>query len=153
MCLTWTLQRSFDPVAHAQLPSLPPPLPPTLAQAWDYVFDVDIAEGAAPRKLAFNRGDNPYLVADRFLLDEELPSGYRWGGWVVVVGWGGGPGGGVGDLPSGYRWVGPSLVYSGLTAWLPGGSCTSQWQWETVRSRKRHCLRGSIHSVLFSTAS
>ena len=32
---------------------------------WDYVVDVDFADGVAPKKLAFDRHDNPYLVADR----------------------------------------------------------------------------------------
>ncbi|PSC75649.1 phospholipase A-2-activating [Micractinium conductrix] len=46
-------------------------------QLWDYVFDVDAEEGALPRKLAINRGDNPYLVADRFLEENELPASYK----------------------------------------------------------------------------
>ncbi|KAL4428166.1 hypothetical protein ABPG75_002255 [Micractinium tetrahymenae] len=45
-------------------------------QLWDYVFDVDVQEGAMPLKLALNRGDNPYLVADRFLEEHGLPSTY-----------------------------------------------------------------------------
>ncbi|PNW78780.1 hypothetical protein CHLRE_09g389912v5 [Chlamydomonas reinhardtii] len=40
---------------------------------WDYVFDVDIAEGMPPRKLAMNEGDNEYLVASRFIEENELP--------------------------------------------------------------------------------
>ena len=46
-------------------------------QQWDFVFDVDAEEGAPPRKLACNRGENPYLVADRFLEQEGLPLSYR----------------------------------------------------------------------------
>lgn len=34
-------------------------------QQWDFVFDVDFADTAAPKKLACNRGENPYEVADR----------------------------------------------------------------------------------------
>ena len=41
------------------------------------VFDVDVAEGQPPLKLALNRGDNPYLVADRFLEEHGLPDGYK----------------------------------------------------------------------------
>ena len=41
------------------------------------VFDVDAEEGAPPRKLALNRGDNPYDVADRFLEDHGLPQSYK----------------------------------------------------------------------------
>ncbi len=29
-------------------------------------------------KLALNRGDNPYLVADRFLEEHGLPATYKW---------------------------------------------------------------------------
>lgn len=46
-------------------------------QQWDYVFDVDAEEGAAPRKLPANRGEDPYVVADRFLMEEGLPISYR----------------------------------------------------------------------------
>ena len=46
-------------------------------QQWDYVFDVDAEEGAAPRKLPANRGEDPYVVADRFLAEEGLPISYR----------------------------------------------------------------------------
>eukprot|EP00249_Psilotum_nudum_P003972 c17494_g1_i1 orf=165-2480(+) len=44
---------------------------------YDYVFDVDIGDGQPIRKLPYNRGDNPYLVADRWLLSEDLPLSYR----------------------------------------------------------------------------
>ncbi len=46
-------------------------------QTWDYVFDVDIADGAPVKKLAVNRGENPYDAADRFLDNEGLPTTYR----------------------------------------------------------------------------
>lgn len=32
---------------------------------YDHVIDVDIADGAPPLKMGFNRDDNPYNVADR----------------------------------------------------------------------------------------
>ena len=35
-------------------------------QQWDFVFDVDIDPNQPPLKLACNRGDNPYDVADRW---------------------------------------------------------------------------------------
>ncbi|CAG9460711.1 unnamed protein product [Pedinophyceae sp. YPF-701] len=44
---------------------------------WDFVFDVDVADGAPPLKLCMNRGDNPYDVADRFLGEYNLPDTYR----------------------------------------------------------------------------
>ncbi|GLI62315.1 hypothetical protein VaNZ11_004922, partial [Volvox africanus] len=40
---------------------------------WDFVFDVDIGEGLPAKKLALNRGDNPYLVAQSFIAENELP--------------------------------------------------------------------------------
>lgn len=43
---------------------------------YDYVFDVDIREGAPPLKLPFNNTDNPYLVAEKFVSDNELSPDY-----------------------------------------------------------------------------
>lgn len=40
---------------------------------WDFVFDVDIGEGLPPKKLAMDRVDNPYLVAQSFIAENELP--------------------------------------------------------------------------------
>jgi len=34
-------------------------------QQYDFVVDVDFEEGMPPKKLAFNRSDNPYNVAER----------------------------------------------------------------------------------------
>ncbi|XP_078430526.1 transducin family protein / WD-40 repeat family protein [Wolffia australiana] len=44
---------------------------------YDYVFDVDIGDGEPVRKLPYNRSDNPYSVADKWLLNEDLPLSYR----------------------------------------------------------------------------
>ncbi|XP_020250062.1 phospholipase A-2-activating protein [Asparagus officinalis] len=44
---------------------------------YDYVFDVDIGDGEPIRKLPYNRGDNPYDAADKWLLKENLPLAYR----------------------------------------------------------------------------
>ncbi|XP_022763569.1 phospholipase A-2-activating protein [Durio zibethinus] len=44
---------------------------------YDYVFDVDIGDGEPIRKLPFNRSDNPYDTADKWLLKENLPLSYR----------------------------------------------------------------------------
>jgi phospholipase A-2-activating protein len=43
---------------------------------WDYVFDVDIAEGAPPLKLPYNLSQNPYEVAKKFVAENELPVTY-----------------------------------------------------------------------------
>lgn len=43
---------------------------------YDYVFDVDIAEGAPPLKLPLNLTDNPYEIAEKFLADNDLPYSY-----------------------------------------------------------------------------
>ncbi|CAL0304221.1 unnamed protein product [Lupinus luteus] len=44
---------------------------------YDYVFDVDIGDGMPIRKLPYNRSDNPYDVADKWLLKESLPLSFR----------------------------------------------------------------------------
>ncbi|KAG4988424.1 hypothetical protein AAZX31_11G118400 [Glycine max] len=44
---------------------------------YDYVFDVDIGDGMPTRKLPYNRSDNPYDVADKWLLKENLPLSFR----------------------------------------------------------------------------
>eukprot|EP00887_Chlorella_sp_A99_P006848 scaffold2.g6848.t1 len=117
---------------------------------WDFVFDVDIAEGAAPRKLALNAGDNPYDAADAFLINEGLPTTYReqivqfilqnTGGRVSAppIGLnpdpytGGGayvPGAGSSDFPSGGASYGDSAdPYTGSGAYVPGSSSGGE-QW------------------------
>mmetsp|Transcript_9394 Transcript_9394/g.57327 ORF Transcript_9394/g.57327 Transcript_9394/m.57327 type:complete len:750 (-) Transcript_9394:942-3191(-) len=44
---------------------------------YDYVFDVDIADGAPVRKLPYNIGQNPHTVAENWLAREGLPMSYR----------------------------------------------------------------------------
>lgn len=39
---------------------------------FDYVFEVEIGEGGKKEKLGYNRGENPYLAAQRFVEDNEL---------------------------------------------------------------------------------
>lgn len=43
---------------------------------YDYVFDVDIKDGAPPLKLPYNATQNPYEVARKFIADNELPLEY-----------------------------------------------------------------------------
>lgn len=43
---------------------------------YDYVFDVDIADGVPPLKLPYNSTENPYIAAQRFLEANELPMTY-----------------------------------------------------------------------------
>ncbi|SJX63555.1 related to DOA1-involved in ubiquitin-dependent proteolysis [Sporisorium reilianum f. sp. reilianum] len=43
---------------------------------YDYVFDVDIADGVPPLKLPFNLSENPYAAAQRFLEKNDLPQQY-----------------------------------------------------------------------------
>lgn len=45
-------------------------------QYYDFVFDVDIAEGQPPLKLPYNLSENPYERATRFIGDNELPMTY-----------------------------------------------------------------------------
>ncbi|GAB2267294.1 hypothetical protein Dimus_002279 [Dionaea muscipula] len=44
---------------------------------YDYVFDVDIGDGEPTRRLPYNRSENPYSVADKWLLKENLPLSFR----------------------------------------------------------------------------
>uniref|UniRef100_A0A0E0E741 Phospholipase A-2-activating protein n=1 Tax=Oryza meridionalis TaxID=40149 RepID=A0A0E0E741_9ORYZ len=44
---------------------------------YDFVFNVDIGDGEPMRKLPYNRSDDPYAVADKWLLKENLPLTYR----------------------------------------------------------------------------
>ncbi|KAJ4964172.1 hypothetical protein NE237_024111 [Protea cynaroides] len=44
---------------------------------YDYVFDVDIGDGQPIRKLPYNRSDDPYATADKWLLKENLPPSFR----------------------------------------------------------------------------
>ena len=43
---------------------------------YDYVIDVDIEDGKPPLKLPYNRSENPYDAATKFLQDNELPMSY-----------------------------------------------------------------------------
>ncbi|WFD35340.1 hypothetical protein MCUN1_002191 [Malassezia cuniculi] len=43
---------------------------------YDYVFDVDVQDGVPPLKLAYNASENPYVAAQRFLDENELPASY-----------------------------------------------------------------------------
>lgn len=43
-----------------------------LGTTYDFVFEVEIGEGGKKEKLGYNRGENPYLAAQRFIDDNEL---------------------------------------------------------------------------------
>ncbi|ODQ77516.1 hypothetical protein BABINDRAFT_163519 [Babjeviella inositovora NRRL Y-12698] len=43
---------------------------------WDFLFDVDIEDGAPALKLPYNINENPYIAAERFLSMNELPLSY-----------------------------------------------------------------------------
>ncbi|KAN0077151.1 WD40-repeat-containing domain protein [Tylopilus felleus] len=43
---------------------------------YDYVFDVDVQEGAPPLKLPYNVSENPYAAAQRFLQQNEISMNY-----------------------------------------------------------------------------
>ena len=44
---------------------------------YDFVFDVDVADGQPPLRLPYNRGEDVYQAAERFILRNELPATYR----------------------------------------------------------------------------
>lgn len=43
---------------------------------YDFVFSVDVEEGKSPLKLPYNRADDPWAVAQAFILEYNLPHGY-----------------------------------------------------------------------------
>lgn len=45
-------------------------------KAYDYVFDVDIADGVPPLKLPYNVTDNAYVAASQFLERHQLPASF-----------------------------------------------------------------------------
>lgn len=47
------------------------------SDAFDFIFDVDIADNMPPLKLKANVGDNAYAVADGFIAENDLPTSYR----------------------------------------------------------------------------
>jgi phospholipase A-2-activating protein len=48
-----------------------------MGQEWDYVFDVEMDAGGPPLKLPMQAGENPYIVADRFLETHDLPGEFK----------------------------------------------------------------------------
>jgi phospholipase A-2-activating protein len=80
---------------------------------YDYVFDVDIEDGAPPLKLPYNASENPYVAAQRFLEKNELPLGYL----DQVVNFIEKNSGGV-QLGGGDQFRDP---YTGGTSYRPGG--------------------------------
>uniref|UniRef100_A0A146MDH4 Phospholipase A-2-activating protein n=1 Tax=Lygus hesperus TaxID=30085 RepID=A0A146MDH4_LYGHE len=47
-----------------------------LEKAYDYVFPVDIEDGKPPLKLYYNKGQDPYVVAQAFIHSHNLPQDY-----------------------------------------------------------------------------
>ena len=43
---------------------------------YDYIFSVDIQDGVPPLKLPYNRNQDPWLVAQKFIDDNNLPQQY-----------------------------------------------------------------------------
>lgn len=46
-------------------------------QAYDFVFSVDVEDGKPPLKLPYNKGEDVYSAANKFLAKNVLPSSYR----------------------------------------------------------------------------
>lgn len=47
-----------------------------MGKEWDYVFEVDVQEGAPKLQLPYNANENPYVAAQRFLGQNDLPMSY-----------------------------------------------------------------------------
>ncbi len=43
-----------------------------LGKSYDFVFDVELGEAGPKKKLGYNRGENPYAAAQRFIDDNEI---------------------------------------------------------------------------------
>jgi phospholipase A-2-activating protein len=43
---------------------------------YDFVFSVDIQDGVPPLKLPYNLNEDPYVVAQKFIEQNELPQSY-----------------------------------------------------------------------------
>ncbi|CAN6459831.1 unnamed protein product [Victoria cruziana] len=85
---------------------------------YDYVFDVDIGDGEPIRKLPYNKADNPYTVADKWLLKEDLPLSYRQQVVEFIL-----QNTGQRDIPVDASFHDP---YTGANAYVPGESSRSQ---------------------------
>ncbi|KRX68282.1 Phospholipase A-2-activating protein [Trichinella sp. T9] len=57
-------------------PDQPKAKPTYLGKEYDYVFDVDIADGHPPIKLPYNIGDDVHHVAQTFIRKHNLPQAY-----------------------------------------------------------------------------
>ncbi|CAN0909980.1 Phospholipase A-2-activating protein [Linum grandiflorum] len=81
---------------------------------YDFVFDVDIGDGEPIRKLPYNRSDNPYDAADKWLLKENLPLSYRQQVVEFIL-----QNAGQSSTP-----LNPSFrdPYTGANAYVPGGT-------------------------------
>ncbi|KAL5715136.1 hypothetical protein ACHQM5_017003 [Ranunculus cassubicifolius] len=81
---------------------------------YDYVFDVDIGDGEPTRKLPYNRSENPYAVADKWLLKENLPLSFREQVVEFIL-----QNSGQKNIPLDTSFRDP---YTGANAYMPGGS-------------------------------
>jgi phospholipase A-2-activating protein len=92
---------------------------------WDHIFDVDVADGVPPLKLAMDEGENPYVVADRFIADNDLPSEYKEQIVEFILrNTGTGSGGQVASAPAhSQTFVDP---YTGHAAYVPPPPSSSQ---------------------------
>uniref|UniRef100_A0A0D6QXS4 Phospholipase A-2-activating protein n=1 Tax=Araucaria cunninghamii TaxID=56994 RepID=A0A0D6QXS4_ARACU len=79
---------------------------------YDHVFDVDIGDGEPIRRLPYNRGDNPYYVAEQWLLKEGLPLTYREQVVEFIL-----KNTGQSNVPLDNSFVDP---YTGASAYVPG---------------------------------
>lgn len=69
-----------------------------MGREWDRVFDVEMDSGLK-LKLALDNGENPYLVADRFLEQHDLPQEFKEQIVQFILQNTGGPQQSLGDLP------------------------------------------------------
>eukprot|EP00884_Botryococcus_braunii_P012565 jgi/Botrbrau1/21309/Bobra.0184s0020.1 len=79
----WSVERQkWDKIGQVTLgpeetTNTGPPSNVLHGRTWDYVVDVELQSGTPGAKLAFNRDENPYIVADRWLMENDMPSEFR----------------------------------------------------------------------------
>ena len=71
-----THTRTWQPTGLVSESAAPSQKTTWRGKEYDYVFDVDIADGAPPLKLGYNVSENPYVAASRFLEENDLPASF-----------------------------------------------------------------------------
>ncbi|CAB0016835.1 unnamed protein product [Nesidiocoris tenuis] len=76
-CYQWDAQSSqWNKIGQVMGAANKSGKPSELEKAYDYTFPVDIEDGKPPLKLYYNKGQDPYVVAQAFIHAHNLPQDY-----------------------------------------------------------------------------